>query len=133
VTADSPTTWERRLRARLSRASNILSDIAGSAWVSGLSIITVTALVVTGLVAGFPPWWQATVSSTGALVSLLVLFSIQHATNRQTSAILLKLDELIRATGGADDHIIGLENRQLHDQARLHQQHQRHHGDDNRA
>jgi low affinity Fe/Cu permease len=109
----------------------MLSDIAGSAWVSGLSIITVTALVVTGLVAGFPPWWQATVSSIGALVSLLVLFSIQHATNRQTSAILLKLDELIRATGDADDIIIGLENRELHDQARLHQQHQRHRRDSN--
>jgi len=85
----------------------------------------VAAFLVAGLVARFPSWWQTAVYSTGALTSLLILFSIQHSTNRQTEAILLKLDKLVEATRGADDDVIAVEHRELHAQEHLHHRHRR--------
>ena len=94
---------------------------------SGLSVAVVTALFLAGLLSGFPTHWQTLVYSLGALTSLLLLFSIQHSTNRQTEAILLKLDELIKATRDASDDVIAVEERDLHEQERVHhRQHDRH-------
>ncbi|WP_081900434.1 low affinity iron permease family protein [Allokutzneria albata] len=107
--------------------ADAVATAAGSPWMSGLSIIVVIALLLAGVLSGFPAHWQTIVYSLGALVSLLLLFSIQHSTNRQTEAILLKLDELIKATRDASDDVIAVEERDLHEQERLHsRQHDRH-------
>ncbi len=117
--------WRHHGRESLSDAAQVLDRVTGSAWTSGISMIAVAGLLIIGLVVRFEPWWQAVVHSTGALVSLLVLFSIQHTNNRRTQAVLLKLDELIQATQGADNKVIAAEDRDLHDQEHLHRR-QRH-------
>jgi low affinity Fe/Cu permease len=71
------------------------------------------------LKTNFPQWWQITVYSAGALISVLMLFLIQHTTNRHTNAILVKLDELIKATSGARNEVIGIEDQQLDEQDEL--------------
>lgn len=124
---DGVAVWRHHGREGFSAAAQTLAGAAGSAWASGIGIITVSGLLVAGLAAGFPTWWQTAVYSAGALVSLLVLFSIQHTTNRQTKAILLKLDELIQATHGADEAILAVEDRDLHEQERLRHRHHRRH------
>jgi low affinity Fe/Cu permease len=50
-----------------------------------------------------------------------MVFLIQHTTGVQTRAVLLKLDELIRATDGARNDVIAAEQRPLHEQERLEQ------------
>jgi len=112
-------------RERLSVLADGLAHTAGSPWTSGISMVFVAVVLVAGFVAGFPLWWQTLVYATGALASLLILFSIQHSTNRQTKAVLLKLDELIQATNGADDGVIAIERRRLHDQERIHNEQHR--------
>ncbi len=47
------------------------------------------------------------------------MFLIQHTTGVQTRAVLLKLDELIRATDGVRNDVIAAEQRPLHEQERL--------------
>lgn len=115
--------WARRGRERLSAGARALDRAAGSAWASGISAVVVFGLLILGLVVRFPPWWQTLVYSAGALVSLLLLFAIQHNTRRQNQAVLLKLDELIRASRDADDEMMGLEERGLHEQEHLHRHH----------
>jgi low affinity Fe/Cu permease len=124
---DAPARLRHHVRERFSASARTLADGAGSAWASGIGIIAVTGLLVVGVVDGFPVWWQTVVYSAGALVSLLVLFSVQHTTNRQNQAILLKLDELIQATCGADEEIIAVEDRRLHEQEHLHYRHHQQH------
>lgn len=72
-----------------------------------------------------PGWWQTLVYSTGALVSLLMLFIIQHTTNRDTNAVLLKLDELISAIPAAHEEAIDIEDREIYEQEEVH--HRLHH------
>ncbi|MBC6448715.1 low affinity iron permease family protein [Actinokineospora xionganensis] len=110
----------RHVREAFSGTAQVLAKVAGSPWTSGLSVLVVFTLLVVGVSTRFTPGWQITVYAAGSLVSLLVLFSIQHTTNRQTKAILLKLDELVRATEGAHEELIAVEDRELHEQEELH-------------
>jgi low affinity Fe/Cu permease len=80
----------------------------------------VVVLLVAGIVTGFEHWWQSLVHSTGALVTLLMLFLIQHSTNRETKAILVKLDELIQATSGAREELIDIEDHEVGVQEEVH-------------
>ncbi|MEI7056001.1 low affinity iron permease family protein [Nocardioides sp. CCNWLW239] len=113
------------VRDRFSAAAYGLAGAAGSAWASGISMVVVAGLLITGLVAGFAAWWHSLVYAAASIVSLLVLFSIQHMTNRQTKAILLKLDELVEAVDGADNDVIAMEDRGLEDQEDIRDRHQR--------
>jgi low affinity Fe/Cu permease len=93
---------------------------AGSPWVSAAAALWAVVTISSGLVTGFPPWWQTAVYSTGALISVLMLFLIQHTTNRHTNAVLVKLDELVKATAGARNDVIGIEERQVDEQNAVH-------------
>ncbi|MGW5309995.1 low affinity iron permease family protein [Nocardia thailandica] len=93
---------------------------AGSRWTwLVVTLLAVTALAG-GVCTGFPPWWQTTVYTTGALTSAVMLFLIQHTTNRNDHAVLIKLDELLNATSGARAAFLDLEDRQVRDQEELH-------------
>ncbi|WP_328527744.1 low affinity iron permease family protein [Nocardioides sp. NBC_00368] len=113
------------VRDQFSAAAHALAGVAGSAWASGISMIVVAGLLIAGLVSGFASWWHSLVYATASMVSLLVLFSIQHMTNRQTKAILLKLDELVESVDGADNDVIAMEDRDLADQEHIRRRHQR--------
>jgi low affinity Fe/Cu permease len=92
---------------------------AGSIWVSTAAAVWVVGTISLGVATNFPQWWQITVYSAGALISVLMLFLIQHTNNRHTNAILVKLDELIKATSGARNEVIGIEDQQLDEQDEL--------------
>ncbi|WP_084524099.1 low affinity iron permease family protein [Nocardia inohanensis] len=104
----------------LSALPDTATRIAGSRWAALVVTGMVAAAVVAGSVTGFPPWWQLTVYGSAALISVLMLFLLQHTANRSNNAVLAKLDELLRATTGAREEFIQLEDRQLHEQERLH-------------
>jgi low affinity Fe/Cu permease len=93
---------------------------AGSLWISTLAMVVVAALTAVGVVTGFPQWWQTLVYSLGALVSVLMLFLIQHTTNRENNAVLVKLDELVTAVSDAREDVIDIEDRQLSEQEEVH-------------
>jgi low affinity Fe/Cu permease len=104
----------------LGKLPDAVTRWAGSRWTSTVVAAAIVALFIVGGIIGFPHGWQVFVHTAGAVVSVLMLFLLQHTTNRESNAILVKLDELIQATGGAREEVMDIEDHEVSDQEELH-------------
>jgi low affinity Fe/Cu permease len=86
--------------------AHAVSEKVGSVGAFMIAVTVVLAWVVTGPIFGFSDTWQLVINTATTIVTFLMVFLIQNTQNRDNLALQAKLDELIVATGGADNKLV---------------------------
>ena len=75
-----------------------------------LAILVIAAWAISGPIFHWSDTWQLIINTGTTIVTFLMVFLIQNTQNRDSEAVHLKLDELIRATKRARNSLLDLEN-----------------------
>ena len=94
--------WFARLAVATSR-------ISGRPATFLLAAAVVLMWAITGPLFAFSDTWQLVINTGTTIVTFLMVFLIQNTQNHDARAVHLKLDELIRATKGARNALVGAE------------------------
>lgn len=74
-----------------------------------LAVAFILLWLVTGPIFKFSDTWQLVVNTATTIVTFLMVFLIQNTQNRDSEAVQLKLDELLRSTQGAHNALLEIE------------------------
>lgn len=101
---DAPKTWKDRFTHIAQRTATVTGT--PSAFIVASSIVVVWA--ISGPFFKYSDTWQLVINTGTTVVTFLMVFMIQNSQNRDSKALHLKLDELIRGVAGARNHLIDL-------------------------
>lgn len=93
-----------------SRLARITEAWVGTPLAFSLALFVIVAWGVTGPIFQYSDTWQLVINTGTTIITFLMVFLIQNAQSRDTKAVHLKLDELIRAQKDASNRYILVEN-----------------------
>ena len=96
-------------RSWFTRFANGASRATGKPGTFVLAVVIVVTWAVTGPMFGFSDTWQLIINTGTTIVTFLMVFLIQNTQNRDSEAMHVKMDELIRALEGAHNALLDLE------------------------
>lgn len=96
----------------------ITKFLASSAKMTGKPLTFIFALVILffwfigGLIWGFTDFWLLLINTIATINASLMVLIIQNTQNRESKALHMKIDELIRATQEAENELIAIEGKE---------------------
>jgi low affinity Fe/Cu permease len=99
-----------RISALFDRAAQWAARQCGRAHIFAIAVGVVLVWAIMGPLFRFSDTWQLMINTGTTIVTFLMVFLIQNTQNRDTEALQLKIDELIRVTGQARNRLINLED-----------------------
>jgi low affinity Fe/Cu permease len=96
-------------RSWFTRFATGASRVTGKPATFMLALTIVVVWAVTGPLFGFSDTWQLVINTGTTIVTFLMVFLIQNTQNRDSEAMHVKMDELIRAFEGAHNALLDLE------------------------
>ena len=117
------------MRELFRRFASWSSVVVGSAPAFLASVVFCVAWAASGPLFHFSDTWQLVVNTVTSIITFLMVFLIQYSQYRDTQAMQLKLDELLRVVEGSRAAVIRIEEspdevlEELEDQMRDHREH----------
>lgn len=90
----------------------------------GVATAIILIWAMSGPLFGFSDTWQLVINTATTVITFLMVFLIQNTQNRDSEAMQIKLDELIRASDGAHNSLLDLEEMRLEDLDKLRTQYE---------
>ncbi len=94
---------------QFSRFAKLMAHVTGQPTAFGLALSILVIWAITGPIFGFSNTWQLIINTGTTIVTFLMVFLIQNTQNRDSAAMHIKLDELVRALEGAHNALLDLE------------------------
>jgi low affinity Fe/Cu permease len=92
------------------RFAHKTSELVGTPWAFIMAVVVIVVWAVSGPLFGFSDTWQLVINTGTTIVTFLMVFLIQNSQNRDSKAIQIKLDELLRAVDTARTSLVDIED-----------------------